>query len=204
MHRFIVCLISGRRLYHTCMYGWSAYVPLLPWSLCGVFVHLVYIYIMCILICPPGLERYLFVFGPSIMAQKRTSDEVKDWFERWFEEAAFKFRRLNTWTPQAPRIMNVLYLHSGVEIKYRFVVTFMFMCLQAGQWCSSPRSARAWKRRGGWCSACTTRCRNSGWCGDGWRQLSLVSWHLRIHIFSEFEFLALQKQHCIDVGRSAA
>lgn len=32
---------------------------------------------------------------------KRSCDEVKSWFEWNFDFAAYKFRRLNTWTPEA-------------------------------------------------------------------------------------------------------
>jgi len=30
-------------------------------------------------------------------SRKRKSDEVKSWFEYWFDYSAFKFRRLETW-----------------------------------------------------------------------------------------------------------
>ena len=31
---------------------------------------------------------------------KRSADDVKSWYELWFELAAFKFRRLSSWTPE--------------------------------------------------------------------------------------------------------
>ena len=37
---------------------------------------------------------------PAQLAGKRSSEEVKSWYEYWFDHGSYKFRRMHNWDPE--------------------------------------------------------------------------------------------------------